>query len=267
MNKPCLILDLDETVISTLTWNEIRQCQKENSDDCKFLNDNIDKLEKYDWHYDKIPPPQYGKGPTRDTFVTFERPGLQDFLDFAFENFRVFIWTAGSPEYAVTLTENIILRKNKDARKIHGVFNSYHVDVSESTFGPLKDLRLLWETFNDTLPEGSRCTEYDTIIMDDNELVHEPYPSNCLYMKPLDFQKPRKAVMDTLLKTIQKQLTVLLKYRADKNQTKTTTARLLVKATYGTIEDRDDEIDRVAKLLDKKRPLDVKAINMLNDMI
>ena len=76
MNKPCLILDLDETVISTLTWNEIRQCQEENSDDCKFLNDNIDKLEKYDWHYDKIPPPRYGKGPTRASYVTFERPGL-----------------------------------------------------------------------------------------------------------------------------------------------------------------------------------------------
>lgn len=270
MNKPCLILDLDETVISTLTQSEINRCMKNNArDDYDFLKANLElgdsdknKLHKYDWHYDAIPPPPYTHKPTKGSFVTFERPGLQEFLDFAFENFRVFIWTAGSPEYAVTLTENIILRRNLDKRKVHGVFNSYHVDLATRVHGPMKDLKLLWETFNNTLPEGSRCTEYDTIIMDDNPLVHDPYPSNCLYTKALEMDKPRMAAKDTFLKTIQLQLTALLQMRAGEVKPMET-AELLMKSVPNL---EGKSLDEVTKRLDTNRPLSVEVLNFLNGM-
>ena len=265
MNKPCLILDLDETVISTLTQKEINECKKSDSDDCKFLNENMGKLPKYDWHYDKIPPVKLNTNPGKESFVTFERPGLQDFLDFAFANFRVFIWTAGSPEYAAILTENIILRKNKESRELHGVFNSEHVVMAEDRFTNMKDLRLLWETFNASLPEKSQCTKLDTIILDDNELVYRPYESNCIYMKQLDFQKPRKASVDTFLQTVQKQLTVILQFRND-SINKEETAKFLVEATYGSVTGKELEIKAVESDLDNDAPLDVSVINKLNKM-
>lgn len=254
MEKPCLILDLDETVISTLSRGEIKKLpEKERA----WLENNQDTIRKYDWFEDKIPPNKWGKSPDDDDYITFERPGLQSFLDFAFSNFNIFIWTAGSPEYAARLVENIILRRNKDERRIQSILSSYHTSVSDEKFGNLKDLRLFWKTFQ-IIPEFKGCNKHNTIIMDDNPEVYIPNKANCIFMKPFDMSKPTKASKDRFLVTIQKQLTVLMS-SGDR-------AAALVDTTRDDTEDINTKLNTVKGLLIDESPLDVSAINYLNGM-
>ncbi len=77
ISKLAIVLDLDETLIHTT-----RDISKFTSS-FDFTNDTA-------------------------SLFTYKRPGLDTFLDIVFQNYDVYIWTAGSEEYADYILENIL---------------------------------------------------------------------------------------------------------------------------------------------------------------
>ena len=190
MSKNCLILDLDETLISSVSNAELKQLKTElEGDELKDLK-LVTKGEKYVW------------GASDSDYITYERPGLQEFLDFAFDNFDVYIWTAGGKEYAVTLVEKIIMRVNPEKRDVKNIHFDYHCRASEEEYGALKDLRMFWEKY-----KIGTCNSKNTVIVDDNVYeVAVVNPDNCIVAKPFSIEKPTEAKNDRFLYDLKNQL-------------------------------------------------------------
>lgn len=155
--KPHFFLDLDETLISAVDNSEF------DPDDSK-QKERAAKLESVDME---------------DYYKVFKRPGLDEFLDYLFDNFTVSIWTAATGDYAAFIAKNIIL--SKPHRNLDWVFFSYHCDISEDKMGSTKDLRMLTEEF------GLPSTYKSAVILDDNENVYKAQPNKCIRAKPFDF--------------------------------------------------------------------------------
>ena len=155
-DKLHIVLDLDQTLISSELVNE-------------FNIENEDKMKLFRYS-------------TMDNYYhIFERPRLQEFLTYLFENFKVSIWTAASKDYALFIIENIILSKG-NKRRIEWIFHSYHCDISQKLKNTIKNLTVLSDVFkiNDFIND-------DTFIFDDNEEVYDSQPERCLIAKPFNF--------------------------------------------------------------------------------
>jgi TFIIF-interacting CTD phosphatase-like protein len=161
-----VILDLDSTIISSLT-PDVKQ-------------------------------PQGLKGyKMENSFIVYERPGLQKFLDQLFSNFKVAVWTAASLPYAVFIIEKIILQK-KPGRKLEFFLFDYHGDLSSEVSMCPKDLRLVWKAF-------PRFTPENTIIIDDFEDVFGAQIFNSYPIPPFEADSP-KATKDGELPKLMKKL-------------------------------------------------------------
>lgn len=152
MSKQNIILDLDQTIIYSLPTEDFKKEDKE-------------KLKKFKHHY------------MDGYYVVFERPGLQEFLDFIFSNFVVSIWTAATRDYALFIIEKIILTKPE--RHLNYFFFNYHVGISEKIKKSTKNLSMLWDIYklNEFSPDN-------TVIIDDYDDVYNPQKSNCIFAKP-----------------------------------------------------------------------------------
>jgi hypothetical protein len=111
------------------------------------------------------------------SYRIFERPHLQDFLDYIFEHFNVAVFTAAERTYCLFIVDNFILidRPNKPQRKLEFIFYDYHLDESHKEYGGFKDLRIAFDKFK--VPNFYPC---NTVIIDDNPDVFETNPLNCL---------------------------------------------------------------------------------------
>ena len=137
VKKINVILDLDQTLIC--------------SEELKDFKPDPNKMKLFD--YKKMD----------NTYITFARPHLQEFLDYLFKNFNVSIWTAASKSYALFIINKFIKRPN---RPIDFIFFSYHCDLSTREGRGLKGLDMLWETF-----KLSGYRRDNTVIIDDNNEV------------------------------------------------------------------------------------------------
>ena len=109
-------------------------------------------------------------------YIVFERPYVQDFLDYLFENYDVSIWTAASKDYALFIIKHIILKKH--TRHIKYILFAYHCDLSKKFYnGNSKDLRLIWDTLD---LEGYSTA--NTVIIDDLEEVYNTQPRNSIHI-------------------------------------------------------------------------------------
>ena len=177
-----ILLDLDQTCISAESLD---------GDEPEFNYQNSKHLRKAQ---------KYRYEDMDGYYMVFERPGLQEFLDFLFKNFNVSIWTAASKDYALFIIEKFILN-GKPERKLDWVFFSYHCKISEKIKDDhSKDLRVLWENFN--LP-GFK--EYNTYILDDNPEVYDSQTDKCIIAPPFEF-KDKKSYHDNFLYFLKKQL-------------------------------------------------------------
>lgn len=204
MTKTCLILDLDETLICSVTNGEMKQLNEyledaeDREEDLRNLNYITENFQKFEWPVEE--------DAIDSAYVTYERPGLQDFLDFAFENFNVYIWTAGGKEYAVRLVENIIMRMNPEKRDVKNIHFNYHCEQSKYEYNHLKDVRMFWEKYKIT-----DCDKTNTFIVDDNEKeVARNNPENCIFARPFDIEEPTIAINDTYLGDLTRQLKMQL---------------------------------------------------------
>jgi TFIIF-interacting CTD phosphatase-like protein len=160
ISKPCLILDLDQTVISAeaseeLNFNKYKDKSK------LFRSDDMDGY-----------------------YEVYSRPHLQEFLDYAFKKFNVTIWTAASKDYALFIIEKIIINKQPE-RKLDFIFFSYHCDISKKKLIHSKELCSIWDIHK--LPGYS---SKNTVILDDYKAdVHTCQPNNCIIAPPFEFTK------------------------------------------------------------------------------
>ena len=121
-----------------------------------------------------------------DYYDIFERPHLQEFLDYLFDNFNVGIWTASSKDYAIFVIKNFITQpenKHKPKRKIKLFLCSHHCNVSKKHFkGVTKDLKLISDKWHLKKLD-------DIILIDDLETLAEHQPKNVIPIKPFFYHK------------------------------------------------------------------------------
>jgi TFIIF-interacting CTD phosphatase-like protein len=189
--KHNLILDLDQTLISSEAVEEVT------SDSLKKKSElfRVDVLD--------------------DFYKIFSRPHLQEFLDYAFKNFNVSVWTAASKDYALFIIENIIINKRPE-RKLDFIFFSYHCDISKNDRKYSKELCMLWEKY-----KLMGYSEKNTVILDDfKDDVHKSQPNNCIIATPFEFfgenSENDKFLLD-LIPQLEK-----MKERMDQNNTNIT---------------------------------------------
>lgn len=134
-----VILDLDETLINSITQEELNI---------------VNKRKKFESHSESF---TYHIMDTE--YVVIERPNLQKFLNYIFKNFNVSVWTAASKTYAIFVIKNVILKQGKN-RKIDYVLYDEHCDISKKKTSCIKDLSQLFH-----IPGYTR---ENTLIIDDN---------------------------------------------------------------------------------------------------
>ncbi len=153
-----IILDLDQTVISSLEYDELQRTPKYKK-----------RLDYFTHHF------------MDDHFVVCERPGLQEFLTFVFKHFNVSIWTAATKSYALFIIEKILIGNHKD-RHINYIFYSDHCSISQELTGNTKDLSILWKQYN---LDG--FNKNNTFIIDDYDEVYDTQPDNCIISPEFEF--------------------------------------------------------------------------------
>jgi len=155
--KVNILLDLDQTLISAEPLEEYD------------MKKNMKKSEKFT-SYDM-----------EGYYIVFERPKLQTFLTYLFDNFNVSIWTAATKDYALFVIDKIIT-SNHPERKIDYLFFSYHCDVSKDVKSHSKDLSMLWDVY-----KIKGYTKGNTVILDDYDEVHKSQPDNCIIAEPFEY--------------------------------------------------------------------------------
>lgn len=173
-NKQNIILDLDETLLYSISSEEMEELSdKQIKSASDFKQHNMD-----------------------DYYTVVERPGLQQFLDYLFKNYNVSIWTAASKDYALFVVDQIILQKKE--RKLDWIMFSYHCDISKKEKRGSKDLEMLWDVY-----QMKGYSRSNTIIIDDHPNVYELQKNNCVYITPFDINEKTFA-KDKVLSKIQK---------------------------------------------------------------
>ena len=162
--KKNLILDLDNTILSSVEFNKLK----------------------------KIPPNNLDFIDMEKEFRVFLRPYLQQFLDYIFKHFRISVWTAASKDYALFIINNIIL-KDKPERKLYFIFFDYHGKISEKKYEHPKKLEILWKFY-----EFPGYNKHNTIIIDDNKYVHTKQKNNIIKAVYFDAEK-KGADKDTFM--------------------------------------------------------------------
>lgn len=120
-----------------------------------------------------------------DVYTTFERPYLQGFLDYLFENYKVSVFTASSKNYCLFIIDKFILCKPD--RQVNFVFFSYHCNISKNRYNSNnKRLALLNFDFElaDVFPLES------TVLIDDLENWAKDQQDLVLNIKPFNIYEP-----------------------------------------------------------------------------
>lgn len=137
-------------------------------------------------------------------YTVFERPNLDDFLDFAFKHCRVAVWTAASKEYALFVVRNCIL-KGFPGRKLEYFFCAHHCKASRRSYkGVAKHLDMLTEKWALDLPEH-------VVLVDDlEELATSQVNNKVITVKPF-FYDNHNAHADKELLRVKSAIQKLLK--------------------------------------------------------
>jgi hypothetical protein len=158
MSKKTIFLDLDETLISAQSA-EKHDFQKEKKKSQFFDYDNMD-----------------------DYYIIYHRPKVQEFLDYAFANFDVAVWTAASKDYMIFIINRVIHKK--PGRKIKYAYWDYHCDKSSKHKNGTKDLTMLWDFYKCDGLSGSNVK-----IIDDYNEVKKTNKDMCISAPAFKYKK------------------------------------------------------------------------------
>ncbi len=159
MTRPHLFLDLDNTLLSAVPIKEIT-----------WDEPTLDLATEFPFHN------------MEDYYLVFERPHLQEFLDFIFAHFDVSVWSAASKDYVLFIVRNVI--EQKPGREVQYIFFSDHCDRCRGVKrDSIKLLDFLWDRFH---LDG--ISPENTFIIDDNKKVAKHNPSNVIHIKEFEFE-------------------------------------------------------------------------------
>lgn len=159
--KKLVLLDLDNTII----------CSEDLSLDDPVVKDKMIQARK-----------KFRTVRMEDYYDVFERPHLQEFLDYLFLNFKVGIWTASSKDYASFVVKNFITRPNGESmhhkRRLCLFLCSHHCNVSKKHYkGIPKDIKLISDKWG-------FARSNDIILIDDLEKLAKHQPYNSMWVEP-----------------------------------------------------------------------------------
>ena len=162
-----IVLDLDNTIISSLTKEEYNKRKIDH--DLKFTS-ICDGM-----------------------YYTLPRPHLNEFLNYIFPRFHVSVWTAASRDYAKEIIQKFII-KGKKNRKLRGFLYDIHCKQSMNAINPktMKDLRYLY------ISKNKLFNENNTVIVDDLKEVLNNNKKNSIDSQYFDSSK-KSAPNDTFL--------------------------------------------------------------------
>jgi hypothetical protein len=131
-----IVLDLDNTIISSLTKEE-------------YIKRKIDPKIKFTPICEGL-------------YYTLARPYLEEFLEYIFPRFHVSVWTAATKDYAKEIINKFITKKKKN-RKLREFLYDEHCKESMENVNPktMKDLRYLF------ISKKNKFNENNTVIVDD----------------------------------------------------------------------------------------------------
>jgi hypothetical protein len=163
-NRPNIWLDLDLTCLQSIDSNIFKKLPKEVKE---YIAKKIGAIKMHDM-----------KDDIQSYYLVFERPGLQEFLDFVFLNFNVNIWTAATKDYAAFIIDKIILQ-NKKSRKLNYALVHYHTRKSKERYGKrnAKILDMLIKYYK------LQMRLNNSLIVDDNHYVKKSQPKICIAAK------------------------------------------------------------------------------------
>lgn len=178
-----IILDLDNSIISSLSLKEIKKMK------------NIDNR-KLDYHT------------MEGYYRVYSRPHLKKFLSYLFKNFDVSVWTAASRDYASFIIDNIIIDGHRD-RQIKMFLYDNNCDESQKLYNENspKDLRYIYN-FKGYHP----C---NTVIIDDLSDVFKANPKQTIRAPYFDAKKDSSEKDEFLLEAISKLEDLKSRYGAD----------------------------------------------------
>ena len=161
-----VVLDLDNTIISSLSSKEYKEAKEDLSVKLVKVCDGA--------------------------YYTAARPHLDEFLDYLFKHFKVSVWTAASEGYAKEIIDRFII-KNKKERKLEYFFFDKHCQDSMKTVNKRtpKDLNYLYKKNIGFTPENS-------VIVDDLDEVISHNKDNVVDSLYFDSRLP-DANKDTFL--------------------------------------------------------------------
>lgn len=171
-----IVLDLDNTIISSLTKDEFDKKKIEHKSEFISVCDGM--------------------------YYTMGRPYLQEFLDYIFPRFHVSVWTAASKDYAKEIIKKFIL--NKKNRNLRGFLYDTHCKESMDIVNPktMKDLRYLFISKNNLFNKNN------TVIIDDLKEVLNNNKKNSIDSEYFDSSK-KNAPKDTFLLQLMKDLEIV----------------------------------------------------------
>lgn len=137
--KPTIVLDLDETLISS--WGPYE----------KELTENWDRISRSGMKITCL----YEKDEKTTAFYVFHRPHLEEFLDFLFRNFNVVVWTAATSDYACEVVEKVFKSPNGEPLVPYMILTRDHDEEARRQYGGSKDLRYIWRSSLPFVPEAT----------------------------------------------------------------------------------------------------------------
>lgn len=212
--KPHIFLDLDLTLICAEELDKVKKEDKREKFksiitkfDPNFKVDNFFSGNTKDLYDSSIKARERKIHVMDDDYIIFVRPGLQEFLDFLFKNFRVSVWTAASKDYALFIIQYILLLLDENENKLEAdvdrdinyIFFYYHCIVSEKKDGGYKNLKFLCS-------KDPTCTEDRMFILDDNPSVYSTQPKSCIQADEFEPIRNYKKTDDFLLTTAKPKL-------------------------------------------------------------
>ncbi len=161
--KPRIYLDLDNTLLHAIPTRLFHKKYKDKASK-RRIAESLSNIKVYDM-----------KDDDESYYLVFERPGLQQFLDYLFSNFTVCVWTAATKDYAAFIIDKMLL--SKPERKLDYVFVQYHCKKSKKRYGKRhpKELKMLIDHYK--LPD---MNDKNCIIIDDHPDVKSQQPHLCV---------------------------------------------------------------------------------------
>jgi len=204
--KLWVVLDLDETLLHAVPTKELHE-KFSTRGEKSVLAEHVKSLNVHDMK----DTDETGK--TNSFYIVFERPGLQEFLDYLFEKFNVLVWTAATKDYAAFIVDKILIQSKP--RKLHYLFVNHHGKKSAKKYGKKhrKRLEMLVDFYK--IPglakngnAGKDGNDVVPVIVDDHNDVHSSQPDICVAAPPWVLFNDRmdlrhEMIKDTFLKSLE----------------------------------------------------------------